>query len=288
MAETLDSLITASASALSEAGYQDPRRHARRLIASALSLSESDVFGHPGRVVEERQVGWVRLLLRRMLDGEPLSRILGTREFWGLQFGLSSGTLDPRPETETVVEAVLRRVPDRDTPRRILDLGTGTGCLLLALLSEFATSSGVGIDIAEDAVRRATHNASLLRLADRALFLVGDWGSALAARFDVIVANPPYIASSELALLPREVACYDPRRSLDGGMDGLGPYRAIIPDVPRILASGGIFVAEVGAGQDRSVASIIEANGLAFDGIEHDLAGIARCVIARPARIVSG
>jgi release factor glutamine methyltransferase len=164
-----------------------------------------------------------------------------------------------------------------------LDLGTGTGCLLLALLSEFPASIGVGTDISEDAVRTAAGNASSLRLADRALFFVGDWGRALATSFDVIVANPPYVASTDLPLLPREVGSYDPPRALDGGQDGLGTYRRIVADLGRLLASDGIFIAEVGAGQDESVAEIVEANGLVVGGIEKDLCGIARCVIARPA-----
>jgi release factor glutamine methyltransferase len=282
MVETVGSLIALSASALSEAGYEDPRRHARRLLASALSATQSDLFAHPDRLVEEHQVSRLRLILKRMLDREPLSRIIQLREFWGLQLALSAETLDPRPETETVVEAVLRRIPDRQRLLRILDLGTGTGCLLLALLSEFPASVGVGTDISEDAVRTAAGNASSLGLADRALFFVGDWGRALATSFDVIVANPPYIASADLRLLPWEVARYDPPRALDGGEDGVGAYRSIAADLGRLLASDGIFVAEVGAGQDESVADIVKANGLAVGGIEKDLCGIARCVVARP------
>src|SRR6516165_4379216 len=146
MVETVGSLIALSASALSEAGYEDPRRHARRLLASALSATQSDLFAHPDRLVEEHQVSRLRLILKRMLDREPLSRIIQLREFWGLQLALSAETLDPRPETETVVEAVLRRVVDRAAPLRLLDLGTGTGCILLALLSEFPAATGFGVD----------------------------------------------------------------------------------------------------------------------------------------------
>jgi len=283
LAETLGSLVTMAAGALSAAGFADPRRHARRLVASALSIAPSDLFGHPERIVNEDEIRCVREILRRALDREPLSRIQKKREFWGLPFALSPETLDPRPETESVVEAVLRQVPDRQASRRILDLGTGTGCLLLALLNELPASWGVGIDISEGAVRTAADNARSLGLAERALFLVGDWGGALSARFDVIVANPPYIASADLALLPREVASYDPWRALDGGNDGLAAHGVIAADLPKLLARDGIFVAEVGIGQANAVAGILTANGVAFGGIDRDLSGIARCVVARRA-----
>jgi release factor glutamine methyltransferase len=220
-------------------------------------------------------------MLDRMLKREPLSRILGRREFWGLDFCLSSETLDPRPETETVVEAVLRRNRDRTAPLRFLDLGTGTGCLLLALLGEFPAAIGVGVDIAAGAVSTACHNAVRLGFADRALFFTGDWGEAVSGKFDAIVTNPPYIASGGLELLPREVACFDPWRALDGGEDGLGAYRAIAGALPALSAPEGIVATEVGVGQASRVAAILEAGGLVFDGIEEDLAGIARCVVMR-------
>jgi release factor glutamine methyltransferase len=276
-------LIAEAAATLSAAGVADPRRQARRLICRALAIPQPDLFGHPDRALDEQQISRVRALLRRMLAGEPLSRIFETREFWGLEFGLSADTLDPRPETETVIEAVLRREPDRSAPLRLLDLGTGTGCLLLALLAEFPAASGVGIDIAEGAVRTAARNAVNLRLADRARFVVGDWATALSVEFDAILANPPYITSEALARLPREVACHDPRRALDGGEDGLRSHRAIAEAAPRLLSSHGMLATEIGAGQEDAVIAIMTENGLIVDGIEKDLAGIDRCVIARPA-----
>jgi release factor glutamine methyltransferase len=165
----------------------------------------------------------------------------------------------------------------------LLDLGTGTGCLLLAVLAEFPTASGVGVDIAEGAVRTAIRNAVCLDLADRARFFVGDWATAVSGNFDAILANPPYIAIEALALLPREVACHDPLRALDGGEDGLRSHRAIAEAAPRLLSPGGILATEIGAGQAAAVVTMMKDNGLIVDGIEKDLAGIARCVIARPA-----
>lgn len=222
-------------------------------------------------------------MLERIVQGEPLSRILGKREFWGLDFTLSGDTLDPRPETETVVEAVLKRKPRGDAPLRVLDLGTGTGCLLLSLLHEFPMAIGVGLDMADGAVRTAAANAAALGLAHRAFFFVGDWVTALSGRFDLIVTNPPYIATRDLSRLPPEVGHYDPALALDGGEDGLSSYRAIAAGLSKLLVRDGLFVAEVGAGQAGAVAEIISISGLTVDGIEADLASIARCVVARAA-----
>jgi release factor glutamine methyltransferase len=280
---TCGSLVAEAAAALWAAGVADPQRLARRLVSGALAIPPADLFGHPDRALDEQWISRVRALLLRMVEGEPLSRIFERREFWGLEFRLSVDTLDPRPETETVIEAVLRREPDRSAPGRLLDLGTGTGCLLLALLAEFPAASGVGIDIAEGAARTAARNAVDLGLADRARFVVGDWATAVSGKFDVILANPPYIASEALALLPREVACHDPSRALDGGEDGLRSHRATAEAASRLLSPHGIFATEIGAGQDDAVAAIMKENSLVVDGIEKDLAGIPRCVIARPA-----
>lgn len=275
-------LLAEAAAALSAAGVADSRRQARRLVSGALAVSPSDLFGYPELALDEQQISRARALLRRMIAGEPLSRVFERRDFWGLEFSLSTDTLDPRPETETVIEAVLRREPDRSAARRVLDLGTGTGCLLLALLAELPAASGIGIDIAEGAVRTAARNAVGLGLADRARFFVGDWATAVSGEFDVILANPPYIATDALALLPREVACHDPWRALDGGDDGLRSHRAIAEAASRLLSADGIFAAEIGAGQEDAVAAVMKANDLIVDGIEKDLAGIARCVVARP------
>ena len=278
---TLGALLGEAASMLSRAGFAEPRRLARRLVASILDLPPAELLAHPEQVLNERQAGRVRLALERMAEREPLSRILGCREFWGLEFGLSPDTLDPRPETETVVEAAVRRVPDRRAELRFLDLGTGTGCILLALLSEFSAATGLGVDIAVGATMTARRNAVALGLAGRAHFVVGDWGAAISGRFDVIVSNPPYIARSALADLPPEVARYDPRLALDGGPDGLGACRSLVAELPKLLKPGGVFACEVGMGQAPAVGAMLQAGGLAIEGCERDLAGIARCLVAR-------
>ena len=193
---------------------------------------------------------------------------------------MSPDTFDPRPESETIVEAVLKALPARDGPLRLLDLGTGSGCLLLALLSELPHAIGVGIDLVPAAVRTARENGRMLGLSDRTVFAVGDWGAAVRGRFDAVVANPPYIAAAALAELPREVAAYDPPRALDGGADGLEAYRAIAADLPRLLARRGIFAAEIGQGQAVAVAEILRSNGIVGRAVVPDLAGILRCVLA--------
>jgi release factor glutamine methyltransferase len=279
--QTLGALLGEAASVLSRAGLAEPRRLGRRLVASVLDLTPAELLSHPEQVLDEQQTGRVRLALDRMVDHEPLSRILGRREFWGLDFGLSPDTLDPRPETETVVEAVLRRVLDRTAPLSSLDLGTGTGCILLALLSELPAATGFGVDIAPGATATAHRNAAALGLAKRAHFLVGDWGTAISGRFDVIVSNPPYIARAALARLPHEVVRYDPCLALDGGPDGLGAYRSIVADLPRLVKPGGIFSCEVGLGQAPAVAAMLRMSGLAVEECERDLAGIVRCVVGR-------
>src|SRR5439155_13282004 len=174
-----------------------------RLVAYALDLTPAELLGHPELMLDEHQIDRAGLILGRMVGHEPLSRILGRREFWGLEFALSADTFDPRPETETVVEAVLRRVPDREAPLRLLDLGTGTGCILLALLSEFPAATGFGVDVAADAAIAARRNAGELGLTGRAHFLAGDWTAAVSGEFDAIVSNPPYIARNRLADLPQ-------------------------------------------------------------------------------------
>jgi release factor glutamine methyltransferase len=279
--DSVGAAIEFAASALAKAGIDEPRRRARALLAAATDLSAAEIFAYPERKLNPVQQARIAALLERMLAHEPLSRIVGRREFWGLEFLLSADTLDPRPESETVVASVLARLPDRDRAYRFLDLGTGTGILLLALLFEYKAASGVGVDNAPGATVTARDNAERLGIGARAHFIAGSWGAALTGRFDAVVANPPYIERATIATLPPEVRQYDPIRALDGGPDGLAAYRAIAADLPRLLPSGGIFATEIGQGQASAVAAILTQHGLHLDGIASDLAGIERVVIAR-------
>jgi release factor glutamine methyltransferase len=279
--ETIGSTLGAVAVALAGAGVDDARRRARRLVAAALDVSAAEVFAERDRAISQGHAERVTELLRRMLAHEPLSRILGVREFWGLEFELSADTLDPRPETETIVEAINVRLPNRSASHRFLDLGTGSGCLLLALLSEFPAATGLGVDRVFGAAAVARRNADRLGLAARARFAVGDWAEALIGHFDAVVANPPYIASADIAGLPREVRDFDPRMALDGGADGLNAYRRVSVDLTRLLKPSGLFACEIGQGQDSEVAALIAAHGLVIEEIVPDLAGILRCVVGR-------
>jgi release factor glutamine methyltransferase len=280
-AETIGSMMGEIAAALQRAGFDEVRRRARRLLSAALGLSPTEVFARLDRMITEDEGERIAAILRRALAHEPLSRILGVREFWGLEFMLSPDTLDPRPETETLIEAVLARLRERDRAYRFLDLGTGSGCLLLALLSEFPAASGIGVDRAPGAIATARDNAGRLGLGARASFAVGDWGRGIAERFDAIVSNPPYIESKALPGLPSEVRDFDPPLALDGGTDGLDAYRAIAADLPRLLAPVGVFAGEMGRGQENAIAGIMSGGGLVVAAILPDLAGIPRCLVAR-------
>lgn len=257
------------------------RREARLVVAAALGLDPGELLGWPEREIDDVTHARAAEFIRRRAAGEPLSRLRGMREFWSLNFALSPETLDPRPETETLVAAALDAVPDRAAPLRLLDLGTGTGCLLLALLSELPSAWGLGVDRAFGAALTARANAAALGLSRRAAFLVGDWADAIDGIFDLIVSNPPYIPSGEIATLAPEVR-HDPRRALDGGADGLEAYRALAPQLARLL--GGTAAVEVGAGQARGVVDIMRDAGLDVCGIRPDLAGIDRCLVLRQGR----
>lgn len=266
---------------LDAAGIAEPRREARLLAAGALGLSLADLILREDQPIgpqAKRLEDW----LARRLAHEPLSRIAGTREFFGLALALNAATLDPRSDTETLVEAVLEGAGRGylGAAPHILDLGTGTGAILLALLSVLPDATGLGIDIAPEAVEAAAGNARRLGLADRARFCVGDLFHGLSGTFSVIVSNPPYIPSGEIPLLDPEVRLHDPRRALDGGPDGLALYRRIAHEAPRFLQSGGLLAVEVGQGQAREVAALFAASGLDDGPIRRDLAGIERVVCA--------
>ena len=223
-------------------------------------------------------------LIRRRAAGEPVARILKRREFWSLEFEIGPAVLDPRPDSEILVEAVLDRLGDRTRPWRILDLGTGSGCLLLALLSELPAAQGLGLDASPEAVALARRNARRLGLDERVGFVVGDWASGLAGcRYDAVIANPPYIPSDAIAALAPDVAEHDPRLALDGGADGLDCYRAILPQAAGLLAPAGLMAMEFGAGQDGALRTMTEDAGLAVERIAADLAGRPRCLLATRA-----
>jgi release factor glutamine methyltransferase len=282
---TLRALHVRLADALLAAQVPEPRRAARALVALALELPNDAVLRWPDRLVSDVEQARAEALLARRLAGEPLSRIRGEREFWSLPFRLSPATLDPRPDSETLIAAALRLFPDRQARLRILDLGTGSGCLLLSLLTEYQQAWGVGIDLAPLAAATAAANAQALGLTDRAAFLGADWTTALrtenTARFDLVVSNPPYIPAEDIAELSPEVRVYDPRLALDGGSDGLAAYQRMIPEFKRLLRPGGWGLLEIGAGQADAVADMCMKCGVLVTDVISDLAAHPRIVIVK-------
>ena len=257
---------------LKAAGIEEPRREARLILAAALGTNAAGLMTR-----DEVDPAAYEPLLARREAREPLAYITGRKEFWGLDFCTSPATLIPRPDTETLVEAVLE---SGVKPKTVLDLGTGTGCLLLAVLHETPSAFGVGVDINPGAAALARCNAAALGLADRAVFLAGNWAEALDHKFDLVLSNPPYIEHGIIAGLMPEVAAYEPATALDGGADGLTAYRAIISALPRILAAEGLAVLELGAGQAISVAALAVQAGFTCH-TKCDLAGIERAALLR-------
>ena len=265
-------------------GFDEAEREATLLLTSACALRRVDLIGAAEAPLGEAAARLEAFTARRSA-GEPLSRILGQRGFWSLEFAISPDVLDPRPETETIVEAALMSLAARrNETLAVLDLGVGSGALLAALLSEFPTARGVGVDVSEQAARIARGNFATLGLAQRAEVHVADWAEGLAGPFDLVVSNPPYIRSADIAALAPEVRDHDPRLALDGGADGLAAYRALAPQIARLLAPQGWFFLEVGADQAMDVTAIMANAGLAELTTVADLAGIARVVAGRSPR----
>jgi release factor glutamine methyltransferase len=263
---------------LRRAGIARPRLEARLLLAGALGLSAEAVLCTPEAPADVEKY---ETLVERRAGREPLALLLGRREFWSLDFAVSNATLIPRPDSETLIEAAVEAFT-AEPPKSILDLGTGTGCLLLAALHEFPDAHGIGVDRSPEAIALAQRNAAMLGLNDRAAFLVGNWGAAVRGQFDVILSNPPYIPASDIPGLMPDVAGFEPRSALDGGSDGLDAYRSIIPGIPALLTGGGCAVLELGRGQAEPVTALANAAGLTTYP-RRDLTGIVRALLMRNA-----
>lgn len=280
MAKVGEVLASATA-ALKTAGIDGPRRDAVLLLAEATGWPADRIrIDLEREIAPQAEMAFSKMLGRR-LNREPVSHILGRREFWSLEFRVSPDVLDPRPDSETLVAAVLEQIAQRDASLRLVDFGTGSGCLLLALLHELPKATGLGIDRSPAALAVAAENAERLGLSSRSRFQHGDWGAGLEETFDILISNPPYIESNAIAQLEPEVARHEPRLALDGGFDGLDAYRRLAPDLARLAAPGAIAALELGQGQDVAVAALLEASGFTEIAVKPDLAGIGRVVIAR-------
>lgn len=276
---TVDGALSHAACALREAGIANGRGEARVLMGHVLDMPAQRVPLDAVRPLGPSEWDRFREILSQRCGRRPMAQVIGRREFWSLDFAVTRETLDPRPDSETIVEAALGEFSGANDSPLVLDLGTGTGCLLLSVLSELPRAGGVGVDISAAAVRIAERNARELDLESRARFQVGDWGAGISGEFDLILANPPYIPSGDIAGLEPEVAVFEPRRAIDGGKDGLDCYRALAPDVARLLALGGLAVLELGVSQAESVAAIMCVQGLELFEIRRDLAGAERCLV---------
>ena len=260
--EATERLLQAAAGTLRAAGIDSPRREARWLLEHA--AGDADAF---------------RALLARRAAREPLAFLIGSQEFWTLTLEVSPVTLIPRADSETLIRAALACRPERERVRRILDLGTGTGCLLLAALAEFGQAFGIGVDRVPGAVALAARNAAANGFASRSAFLCADWAAPLRGWFDLVLCNPPYIQSAEIAALMPEVARYEPLSALDGGPDGLDAYRALLAALPGLLAPGGAAILELGIGQAAPLAALARAAGYCEPALHYDTAGIARAAV---------
>ena len=270
--------LARATAALRVAEIDHPAREARLLLAHALA---SDGASLPDLGAKVPDAFWP--LLDRRCAREPMALITGRQGFWTLDLAVSADTLIPRADSETLIEAALAAFPDRACVTRVLDLGTGTGALLLAALSEFPAATGIGVDLSPAASVLARRNARQHGLAARAMLIAGDWAACLSAEFDLILANPPYVETAAVAGLTPETVAHEPRRALDGGPTGLDAYRAITPELPRLLAPAGVVVLEVGQGQAATVGDLVRAVGLGPLWYRDDLGGITRAVAARKA-----
>jgi release factor glutamine methyltransferase len=268
---------------LALAGVENPRGEAWLLLAAASGVERATLLAGAATTLSAEQNAALEALVRRREGREPIAYILGAKEFWSLRFEVDPAVLIPRPETETVVEAALEQIGERTAGLRILDLGTGSGCLLLALLAELPSATGIGVDHSSAALALAKRNAERLDLGARAGFRQGSWGEGLHERFDLIVSNPPYVAEVEWNLLQPEIRCFEPKAALVAGRDGLAVYHELAPECARLLGTDGALALEIGLGQADAVSAILAEHGLGVVEVRRDLAGIERCLVARRA-----
>jgi len=278
-AHDLNTVLRRAVSALSGAGIEDAATDARILASAAFELSREDMLRDPAATLDPEAVDAFEKTIVRRSAHEPVSRILGKREFRSLDFEIGPATLDPRPDSETVVEAVLEYAAAMPPDLRMLDIGTGSGCLLLSALYELPAARGIGTDIDPDAVACARRNAAALGLSARAIFMETHWAKGVDGTFDVVLSNPPYIPSGDIAGLAPDVARYDPAAALDGGPDGLDAYRALSAVVGPILTPSGVVVLEIGAGQAGDVQAIFASAGFGLAGTRRDIAGHDRALV---------
>lgn len=277
-------LLHIATARLSAVGVEAPRRESRLLLSYTADLSPEDLIRDPEWMLDQDDVSRFAAATRRRENREPFARIVGRREFWGLDFQINDSTLIPRPDSETVITSALSVIAKDEIEKYVLDLGTGTGCLLLALLHERPQAKGLGIDISEEAVAVARINAENLGLSAQAEFQKSNfmqqgWATELGVKADLVLCNPPYIATADIADLDPEVRCCEPLRALDGGSDGLACYKSILQELPVVLADVGRAIFEIGQGQATAVTSLAESCNLKVYQEGYDLSGQKRVLV---------
>ena len=281
---TAKEILSALAQRFERAGIEEPSADARILVAFAVGVTPVFLRMHPDFTIEPDILNKIEAFADRRIKREPVSKIIETRGFWRLDFKVTKDVLDPRPDSETLIDETLKLFPDKAAALRVLDLGTGSGCLAQALLCEYGNARAVGFDASDAALKIAAENAASNRLTERFETKSGSWDNpdwfGDLGQFDLVISNPPYIAESERADLAPEVVNFDPERALFAGADGLDAYRKIVPALPFLLRDGGVFIAEFGKGQHDAVREIVEAAGLDFHAFGIDLGGVARCLSA--------
>jgi release factor glutamine methyltransferase len=259
---------------------ENPQLEARILLAFAARVEQTRVIGYPEDKLDNTVIRNLEKIIARRKTGEPIAYITGVKEFWSLNFNVTPETLIPRPDSETIVQSVLDTITNHMDRLSILDLGTGSGCLLLALLSELPNAKGVGIDISPATCKIAKKNAKELGLNNRAKFYQGNWMEGILDQFDIIVTNPPYIAEPDIKLLDRETQLFEPHLALSGGPDGVSAYRLIAKGSIARLKTAGILVVEIGINQAQSIKNIFIENGLEIIKTQRDFSNIERCILA--------
>lgn len=278
-------LLQEAAAKLQTAGVESATLDARLLMEHTLQISREELLMCMEKSISPEQEQVFKKLVDERTQRRPIAQIIGKREFWGREFMVSAATLDPRPDSETLIEVVLERIENRNAPLKLLDLGTGTGCLLLSLLAELPQASGVAVDFSDAALVIAAQNSTKLGVADRVTLLKSRWLDKVEGIFDVVISNPPYIKSADIVALAPEVAKFEPHLALDGGEDGLDCYREIINGLPKILAKNGFAALEIGVGQEADIEKIAAENGLNLVASKKDLGGIIRCLILQQAEL---
>lgn len=254
---------------------------AYQLLADRVGLARNSLRTVKELIVSKEKVAQFENDLKELIAGKPLHRILGYRFFWKDKFELSCDTLEPRPDTETLIEVCLKYFPTKQKEYRILDLGTGSGCILSSLLQEYPNATGVGVDISKDALETAKNNAEALGLSSRVVWVQSDWLANVHDTFDIIISNPPYIPSLDIEGLSIEVQTYDPLKALDGGTDGLDAYRKLAQQLPSIVKDNTLIILEIGYDQSESVPGLFVEHGYNIVALEKDYGGNHRCVVLR-------